>query len=50
MKRLTNNEFIKRAKEVHGNKYDYSKVKYVNAKTKICIVCKEHGDFLANSE
>ena len=45
MKRLTNNEFIKRAKEVHGNKYDYSKVKYVNAKTKICIVCKEHGDF-----
>jgi len=38
-------EFIKRAKEAHNNKYDYSKVIYVNNHTKVCIVCPDHGDF-----
>ena len=38
-------EFIKRAKEVHGNKYDYSKVEYSNGCTKVCIICPEHGEF-----
>ena len=38
-------EFIKLAKQVHGNKYDYSKVNYVNCKTKVCIICPEHGEF-----
>lgn len=38
-------EFIEKAKEVHGNKYDYSKVKYENTRTKICIICPEHGEF-----
>lgn len=41
-------EFIKKAKEVHGDKYDYSKVEYINNKTKICIICPIHGDFLVN--
>ena len=45
MNRLTTEEFIKRAKEVHGDKYDYSKVDYVNANTKVCIICKKHGEF-----
>lgn len=40
-----NNEFIKRAKEVHGNKYDYSKVNYINNRTKVIITCPIHGDF-----
>jgi hypothetical protein len=44
-KRLTQEEFIKRAKEVHGNKYNYSKVFYINAKTKVSIICPEHGVF-----
>lgn len=44
-KKLTQEEFLKRAHEVHGNKYDYSKVEYVDSKTKVCIVCKEHGNF-----
>ena len=44
-KRLTTEEFIRKAKEVHGDKYDYSKVKYVNVRTKVCIVCPEHGEF-----
>ena len=45
MKRLTTEEFIQKAKEIHGDKYDYSKVEYVNNKTKVCIVCPEHGEF-----
>lgn len=44
-KRLTTKEFIENAKKVHGNKYDYSKVNYVNAKTKVCIICPKHGEF-----
>ncbi len=38
-------EFIKRCNEIHGDKYDYSKVDYKNANTKIIIICKEHGEF-----
>jgi len=37
--------FIKKAVAVHGDKYDYSKVDYVNNKTKVCIVCPKHGEF-----
>jgi len=45
MKRLTTKEFIKKSKKVHGDKYDYSKVTYKNASTKIIIICKIHGEF-----
>ena len=45
MAKLTTEEFIKRAREVHGDKYDYSKVEYKSASTKICIICKKHGNF-----
>ena len=44
-RKLTQEEFIKRAREVHGDKYDYSKVEYVNANSKVCIICSEHGEF-----
>lgn len=44
-KNKTVDEFIKKARQVHGNKYDYSNVKYVNNKTKVCIICSEHGEF-----
>ena len=37
--------FIEKAKKVHGNKYDYSKVKYFNSKTPVIIICPEHGEF-----
>ena len=42
---LTTEEFIKRAREIHGDKYDYSKAKYIDSKTPICIICPEHGEF-----
>jgi len=38
-------EFIRKAISVHGNKYDYSKVNYINDKEKVCIICPEHGEF-----
>lgn len=41
----TTEDFIKKAKEIHGNDYDYSRVKYVNNKTKVLIMCPEHGEF-----
>ena len=44
-KRFTKEEFIKRARERHGNKYDYSKAEYINADSKVCIICPKHGEF-----
>jgi len=41
----TNYRFIEKAKRVHSDKYDYSKLVYVNAKTKVCISCPNHGEF-----
>jgi len=43
--RKTIEEFLEQAKEVHGNKYDYSKAEYVNRSTKLCIICPKHGEF-----
>ena len=38
------NDFIVRIKLLHGKEFDYSKVKYINAKTKVCIICQTHGE------
>ena len=37
--------FVEKAKEIHGDKYDYSKVEYINNHTKVCIICPKHGEF-----
>lgn len=37
--------FLKKAHLIHGDTYDYSQVVYVNAKTKVSILCKKHGVF-----
>ena len=42
---LSKNNFIEKAKKIHGDKYDYSKVEYINTHTKVCIICPEHGEF-----
>jgi len=39
------NLFISKAIKIHGDKYEYSKVNYINAKTKVTILCKTHGEF-----
>ena len=41
----TSEEFIEKAKTIHGDKYDYSKVKYIDSKTAICVICPKHGEF-----
>jgi Zn finger protein HypA/HybF involved in hydrogenase expression len=41
----TNLTFIKKAQEIHLDKYDYSKVQYKNNKTNIIIICRKHGEF-----
>ena len=44
-KKKTTNQFIEEAKKIHNDKYDYSKVEYINTETKVCIICKQHGEF-----
>lgn len=44
--KLTTKEFVRRAREKHGdNKYDYSKPVYEVAAKKLIIICNEHGEF-----
>ncbi len=43
--KLTTKEFIEKAIEVHGDKYDYNNVNYINNYTKVEIICKIHGIF-----
>lgn len=43
--RLTDEEFKNKARGVHGDKYDYSKVKYHTSHDKVKIICSEHGEF-----
>lgn len=43
---LTLEEFIQKAKQIHGNKYNYSKFIYMNSHTKGIIICSDHGEFL----
>lgn len=43
--KLGQEEFLKRAKEAHGDRYDYSKAEYKDSKTPCLIICPEHGEF-----
>ena len=43
--RDTKEDFIKKAKKVHGDKYDYCNVEYKNSRTPVCIICPIHGEF-----
>lgn len=44
-RRLDPEEFIDRAKGMHGSAYDFSKTKYVNMTTKVSVICPRHGAF-----
>jgi hypothetical protein len=46
--KYTTEEFIKRAKEKHGDTYDYDFVEYINSNTKVIITCKKHREFKQN--
>lgn len=43
-------KFVQRSRDVHGDCYDYSKVEYKNTKTKVCIICRQHGEFWQTPE
>lgn len=45
-KTLTTNDFIKKAKSIHGDKYDYSKTIYNGTYNELTITCPIHGDFI----
>ena len=47
-RRSTTNEFIKKAYDIHGDKYIYDNTCYKNDRTKVIITCIEHGDFEQN--
>jgi hypothetical protein len=49
-KKRTTDDFIRKAKEVHGDKYDYSEVDYKGYFTPVKIICPIHGAFMQNSE
>ncbi|HGX8664189.1 TPA: DUF723 domain-containing protein [Escherichia coli] len=44
-KKLTTEEFIAKARAIHGDKYDYSKVVYKNYSSPVTIICPVHGEF-----
>ena len=45
-KRITQTEFIRRARAVHGDRYDYSLVEYKGLNKPVAILCKKHGVFM----
>ena len=49
-RRYNTQDIIELAKEVHGEKYDYSKTKYINNRTPFIITCPVHGDFIKTSK
>ena len=49
MRKLTTEEYISKAKEKHGDLYDYTKTNYINSTTKVTITCPIHGDWETNA-
>lgn len=45
MKKLTFEEFVAKAKKIHGDTYIYPNQTYGGRRSKVAIVCKEHGEF-----
>lgn len=45
IQRRSTESFIAKAREVHGDRYDYSKVDYVDSHTQVDIICRKHGVF-----
>lgn len=47
-KKLTTEQFIERARNKHGDLYDYSETIYDGKDCKVKIICKKHGNFHCN--
>jgi very-short-patch-repair endonuclease len=46
-RKSTTMEFIEKSVSIYGDTFDYSKVKYIDNRTKVIIICKKHGEFLS---
>lgn len=42
---MSTDEFVRRARLIHGDRYDYGQVEYVRNDRKVCIICPIHGPF-----
>jgi len=42
---ITEEEYIRRAKLIHGDRYDYSEINYIDSITPIDVICKIHGKY-----
>lgn len=49
-KRLTSCEFIEKAKSIHGDRYNYTSIEYINMKTKIVLFCENNHKFLISPD
>lgn len=45
-RKLTTEQFIQKATEIHRSYYDYSRTEYINGKIKVEVLCPKHGSFL----
>jgi hypothetical protein len=44
-RRVYTEDFIKKARAIHGDKYDYSKTVYTSVRDKVTIICPKHGEY-----
>jgi very-short-patch-repair endonuclease len=44
-RKLSQIEYLEKVKNIHGEKYDYSKLIYLDSTSKVTLVCKKHGEF-----
>jgi len=44
-KQISFNDFVKRARKIHKDRYEYMRISFTSVSTKVDIVCKEHGIF-----
>lgn len=49
-RKLTTLDIVQRILQIHGDKYDLSRLVYVNRRTKVEILCKEHGSWKTTTE
>ena len=45
IRKIGTEEFIRKAKEIHGERYDYSQAEYITSNDPITVICPEHGPF-----
>jgi predicted nucleic-acid-binding Zn-ribbon protein len=48
--RISFEEFVKRARKIHGKKYLYIEASYTNLSSPVTIICPIHGEFCQNAE